>query len=313
MKKIFILLSFLTLTGISNAQDAAAPAAPASAWKKSSQFGINFAGSGFSESWEQTQGGFNNIALGFAFNAKADKAKGKGNWTNDLQLQYGFVRGKFNKTLQTRKSIDRLFFDTKYASKLSKTVNWFVGGNFLTQFTQGVDYNNNNTMISNFLTPGVLSEGVGIEWKPKPFFFVQLGGATLRQTFVNNATVIRNVGDNGKKPVFGVPVGKNSINDMGVNLVAAFDKDVAKNVNLKWRYTGFQVFASPGLNDIDNNPHKALDSRIDATITAKINKYLNVNGTMIYIYDRDIINPITKKEAGGQLTGAFNIGLLYTL
>lgn len=306
MKKGLLTITFALLSIAVSAQDAAKEV-PKDGWKTSNQFGVNLAGAGYNAAWQTSQGGFNSTALGFLINLKADLLKGKGMWTNDFQTQYGFIRGQFDKastSAESRKNIDRLFFETKYARKISGKVNWFAGANLLTQLAKGLDYNKNKSLISNFLTPAVLTEGIGIQWKPVPYFSAELGGATLRQTFVQDADVIKNVGDGGKKPAYGVPFGSKFINDVGVSLVGIFDKDVAKNFNLKARYTGFVVLASSAKTLTPE--HKAIDHRLDLVGTAKLGKYINANVTLIGIRDKDI-------NAKAQISRGLNIGLLYSM
>jgi Protein of unknown function (DUF3078) len=320
MKKLVFTLTLAMASGFTFAQDAAKEA-PKDGWTKSTQFGINLAGAGFNSNWKSKQGGFNNTALGFLLNAKADMLKGKGTWSNDLQMQYGMVRGEFaDSKKETRKAVDRLFFDSKYARKISGNLNWFTGVNFLTQFAEGLDYTKNKQIISNIFAPAVLTEGIGLEYKPVPYLVLQFGGATLRQTFVNNNAVAKNVaGNNKSNGAFGVNVLENGqlisgpkySNDLGFNITTAFDKDIVKNVNLKVRYAGFKVLAQSNATKAYKETaayktHLKLDNRVDAIATAKINKYLNVNGTLILIQDKDIIT-------GWQRSNGFNVGLLYTL
>ncbi|MDP5139976.1 MAG: DUF3078 domain-containing protein, partial [Spirosomaceae bacterium] len=245
-------------------------------WEKNSQLGINFAQASFNDAWQG--GGVNNIAIGLLYNAYGAKHKGKGVWSNDLQFQYGVLR---NKGRNAVKSVDRLFFETKYARSINPKLSWFGSVNFLTQVAPGYNFDANNgdrlAKISNFLAPGFLSEGIGLEWKPVKYFAVQLGGATIRQTFVVDDTVLPAKFAAGESR-YGVAAGKKMLNEAGFQVVAAFDKDIAKNLNLKWRYQAFVAYA-PEVKPIDHN--------INLIATAKVNKYLNVNFTLIGIYDKD--------------------------
>ena len=147
-----------------------------------------------------------------------------------------------------------------------------------------------------------MSEGVGLEWKPKKYFVVQLGGATLRQTFVSNDEVFTNtakdVTEDGKvvKRSYGTEKGK-VLNEMGFQVVAAFDKDIAKNVNLKWRYQGFVAYAPKT---------KPMDHNVMLITTAKVNKYLNVNLTLLGVYDADIVKKF-------QISEGFSAGFVFNL
>jgi Protein of unknown function (DUF3078) len=291
MKKQLPLLFVLTLLFSSNlyAQEAKKDT---SYWKKSSQFGANFSNAGFSD-W--VAGGQNATGFNVFFNTKGEYARDKTTWVNDLQLQYGILDNGSG----TRKSIDRLFFDTKVGRKLSKVWSLVGGLNFQTQFTAGYKYgatSDKDIKISNLFAPAFITEYVGFEWKPKPFFSVVFAPGAFRQTIVSDESVFQKNDKGILQSAYGVPVGKSLQNDVAImQIVAVFDKDVAKNVNLKLRY---QMF-------IDANKPANTDNRLDAKLAAKINKYFSATFDLILLYDDD---------QSFQIQQARNLGLgfLYT-
>ena len=276
------------------AQDVAVAKKDTSYWKTGKQFGLTFNDAGFTENF--SAGGQNSWGINAFLNVKGEYARDKTTWVNDLQLQYGII----NITgTGRRKSIDRIFFDTKVGRKLSK--NWsLVGGfNFQTQFAEGYKYGGNpdksDKLISNLFAPAFMTEYVGFEWKPKPFFNVVFAPGALRQTIVSDDLVREKVGT-VLQPAYGVPAGQSLQNDIGImQIVATFDKDIAKNVNLKFRY---QMF-------MDSKRIANIDNRFDAKLTAKINKYLSTTFDIIMVYDDD---QSTKLQAAHNL----GIGFLYT-
>lgn len=80
--------------------------------EKSSQFGANFSNSGFNGC---AAGGQNATGFNVFIITKGEFARDKTTWVNDLQLQCGILDNGSG----VRKSIDRLFFDTKVGHKLS--------------------------------------------------------------------------------------------------------------------------------------------------------------------------------------------------
>ncbi len=291
MKKNISLLIVLALFITSNlfAQEAKKDT---SYWKKSSQFGANFSNAGFSD-W--VAGGQNATGFNVFFNTKGEYAKDKTTWVNDLQLQYGIL----DNGTGIKKSIDRIFFDTKVGRKFSKT--WsFVGGlNFQTQFTSGFKYgatSDKDIKISSLFAPAFITEYIGLEWKPKPHFNVVFAPGAMRQTFVSDADVFQKNDKGVLQPAYGVPVGDSFKNDVGImQIVATFDKDVAKNVNLKLRY---QLF-------VDANKIGSMDNRLDAKLAAKINKYFSATFDLILLYDDDQSFKIQQARNLG-------LGFLYT-
>lgn len=261
-------------------------------WRKI-EFGANLNQGAFSSNW--TGGGVSSVALGVFFNALNETKKGKDSWRNDFQSQYGIVR---NKGQESRKNADRIFFDTKYNRELSAKWSFFANVNFLSQFAAGYEYSASTDSVayrrkvSGLLSPAYLTEAIGIEYRPAPYFFLDLAPGALRQTIVIDRDLYINTPDQKN---YGVPIGKRVRTEAALlQLVANFDKDVAKGVNLKFRYLLFSSFQHP----------LEIDNRLDAQLTAKINKYVNVNLGAIVVYDKDQSSKI-------QFAQALSIGFLF--
>lgn len=261
------------------------------AWKNI-EFGANLNQGSFSSNW--TGGGVNSIALGLFFNALSEKKSGKNAWRNDFQSQYGVVR---NKGQQSRKNVDRLFFDTKYNRDLTSKWSLFANVNFLSQFAAGYNYSDiddSKRKVSSLLSPAYLTEAIGIEYKPVPYFFIDFAPGALRQTIVTDTDLYVNTPDQKN---YGVPIGKKIRTEAALmQIVANFDKDIAKNVNLKFRYLMYANIKHP----------TNIDDRLDAMITAKINKFINVNLGVILVYDQDQSNTV-------QFAQGLGFGFLYSI
>jgi hypothetical protein len=140
------------------------------------------------------------------------------------------------------------------------------------------------------MSPGYLTESIGFEYKPTGYFDLRLGTGTARQTFVTDTTIYHNQPSN-----YGVPIGHTVKNDLAFQMVALFDKDLAKNVHLNARYALFIPYGeSP----------KFITHRIDAVLSARVNRLINVtiNGTMLY--DKQ-----TARDVQG--TEGLALGILY--
>ncbi|WP_442794168.1 DUF3078 domain-containing protein [Pelobium manganitolerans] len=240
-------------------------------WKTKANFGINLNQAAFSDNW--SGGGVNSIALGSLLNYKAEYNKNGRNFTTEVLLQYGKLK---NKGQLERKTNDRIFWDNKAALPLSKNWNFFGSISFESQFDAGYSYgkdkegNETRKIISKFMSPGYLTESIGFEYKPEKYFSVRLGTGTARQTFLLDTTLYRNNPKN-----FGVEVGKRFKNELAFQGVANFDKDIAPNLNLKARYLLFAAYET--INNIDQ--------RLDATLTAKVNRVVNVTLGATALYD----------------------------
>ncbi|WP_373515528.1 DUF3078 domain-containing protein [Persicitalea sp.] len=301
MKKLFFLsFIFLAITGSSPrifAQDEMLidsirnEMSVDTSWKKKIEFGANLNQGSFSSNW--TGGAVNSIAVGGHLNAVLRYEKGKDSWRNDFQAQYGVVR---NQGQESRKSVDRLFFDTKYGRSISEHWSLIGGVNFLSQFTDGFDYgesaagNPERRKVSGFLAPAFLTESIGFEYNPTDYFFLTFSPGAVRHTFVTDLDLYKTFPKN-----YGVPIGQRVRTEVALmQLIADFDKEVAKNLNLKFRYT---IFAN--IKQLN-----AIDHRLDVNLTAKINKYWNVNLGAIVIYDQD-------QSLAVQFAQSLSIGFLY--
>lgn len=84
---------------------------------------------------------------------------------------------------------------------------------------------------------------------------------------------------------------------LAFQMQAEFNKDIAQNLNLKFRYLMFANYETLDL--------KTIDHRLDIGLTAKVNRFMNVTlgGILIYDYDQD---------TGVQLAEAFSLGISYS-
>ncbi|MBK0381385.1 DUF3078 domain-containing protein [Pedobacter sp. SD-b] len=247
-------------------------------WKTKLSFGINLNQAAFSDNW--SSGGVNSIALGSVLNYKAEYNKKDINLTSEVLLQYGKLK---NEGQLERKTNDRMFFDNKAAMKISKNWSFFGSLSFESQFDLGYSYakdasgNETRKLISKFMAPGYLTESIGFEYKPVKYFSVRLGTGTARQTFLLDTTLYKNNPKN-----FGVPIGKTFRNELAFQAVANFDKDIMPNLNLKSRYLLFAAYEKL----------TGIDQRLDVTITAKVNRIINVTVSATGLYDDDFSNKI---------------------
>jgi hypothetical protein len=261
-------------------------------WRNLTSFGLNINQAAFSENWGA--GGVNSLSLGGQFSYKTDYNKEDKNFASELILQYGTLN---NKGQLARKTIDRIFLDNKVALKMSKSWYFFGSINFESQFDLGFTFskdaqgNEMRTLLSKFMAPGYLTQSFGFEYKPVKHFFLRIGTGTARQTFVLDKDLYLTNPKN-----FGVEPGKTIRNELAFQLVSSYDKDIAKNINLKSRYSIFANYET--LSRIDN--------RLDLTLTASVNRLINVSLAGIILYDDDMASKI-------QASQAMAFGLVYKL
>ncbi len=238
-------------------------------WRNNVIFGLNLNQSAFSNNW--SAGGISSIAIGSNFDYKTEYNKEGKDFTSELILLYGKVK---NRGQVERKTNDRIFWDNKVSIAFAKHWNFYGSVSFESQFDEGFTYASDvtvaPTLISRFMAPGYLTESIGFEYKPVTYFSARFGTGTARQTFVLSNTVY----PNATTDVYGVRYGQKVLNQIAFQVVSNIDRDIAKNINLKARYLIFFPYDTPF----------KMTHRIDATLTAKINRLINVtlNGTLLY-------------------------------
>jgi hypothetical protein len=265
-------------------------------WKKKLVANVNLNQASFSSNWKA--GGINSIGLNSLFNYKANYAHDKVSWDNEIDLLYGFVN---NSGQGYRKTVDRIYLDTKYGYKISSKWSAFTSLSFLSQFNKGYKYEDDATgteralLISDFLAPAFVTSSWGVEYVPVEYFKVRISPFAPRLTIVKDPR--RFTKTVGPEPYGVDSTGTTRWEWLAFQLVADFNKDLAKNVNLKWRYMMFANYETIEM--------KTIDHRVDLTLAIQVSRFINVGlgGILLYDYDQD---------DGAQLSQVFNIGLAYS-
>jgi len=282
---LICLLSLLSLSGFAQNNDSIP-----SPWRRKLEIGLNLNQASFTSNWKG--GGTNNFALGSLVNGSLLYTNAKFTWSNDLQLQYGFQK---NEGQTRRKTQDLVFIDTKAGYDISEKLNLFGAANFVSQFAEGLNYSKDATgnevtrVISRWMAPGYFTQSLGIQYKPVSYFMVRLGALATRQTFVMDPQLSA-VG------AFGVDTGKSVKVDYGYQIVANFDKNLAKNLNLKARYLSFGDYTN----------FQRTNHRLDLIFAARVTRYINTNFTAVMLYDRN-------QDLAVQWSQVFALGLLFQL
>ena len=255
-------------------------------------FALNLNQASFSSNWKA--GGINAFGFNSLFNYQANYKKDRNSWDNDIDLAFGFVN---NSGLGYRKTMDRIFLDTKYGYELGDIWSLFTALNFASQFANGYNYTEDEDaeLISGAFAPAFITGAVGLEYHPVDYFKVRISPFAPRITIVNDPQ--RFVQGVGPEPYGVTPPESVRFEWLAFQLLAEFDKQIYENVNLKWRYMGFANYQTLEA--------RRLDHRLDLDLIAKVGKYMNIGlgGILLYDYDQD---------SKAQLSQVFSIGFLYT-
>jgi hypothetical protein len=261
-------------------------------WKKKLNFSVNLNQASFSSNWKA--GGINAFGFNSLFTYQANYKQDRTSWDNDIDLAFGFVD---NSGLGYRKTIDRIYLDTKYGYELGDIWSLFTSLNFLSQFSNGYNYTDDgqSLLISGLFAPAFITAAVGLEYHPVEHFTVRISPFAPRLTIVQDPA--RFIAGVGPEPYGVVPPETVRYEWLGAQILAEYDKQIYENINLKWRYLMFANY--------ETLEARRLDHRLDVDFVAKVGKYINVGlgGILLYDYDQD-------SEA--QLSQIFSIGFLYT-
>ena len=212
MKRLFTLVSLLTVSlavQAQNTQTAAAEAAAALSqaedipekvekpkyWTNTINAGINF-GQTYLSQW--VAGGYNSVSLTGNVDAKANYTKDKALGNTRLQLEYGQMYSADKPIFQKTK--DRIYFETKWGYETPvKHLAYSASMDFKTQFGKNYAYGTPKefqgdeptkedwliarTLKSGFLAPAYLNIGIGALWTPAPWISLNVaplsGGGVL--------------------------------------------------------------------------------------------------------------------------------------
>ncbi len=304
MKKIFFIIA-IAIGSYSFAQTSDTT----KIWTKGGQIGINASQVGF---YNWSKGGDNNMAGTSFLNLFANRNVDGWSWENKLDLEFGLKRENAE---IWKKTDDRIEINTKLG-KQTQNKNWFYTGylNFKTQFTQGYDYDESESIsISDFMAPAYLTLGPSMDYKPNEYFSAMISPAAYKAVFVLNQR-LADQGEFGVKEAeydatgLLIKNGETIRHEFGANLVLSFKKDIFKNVTLD---TKLDLFS----NYLENPENVDVDWQ--ATLTMKVNDYLNVVFKTHLIYD-DNTNVEWEDEDGvmhkspiTQFKESLAVGLMY--
>ncbi len=274
-------------------------------------FGLTLSFAGSSPNW--SSGGSSNINGNGFVNAFAQVKRSNTSFDNVFRINLGGVSSRQLDNYNTRyrilkKNLDNVFLDCKLGHTVTAEpgMSIFGGLNFQTQLLPGYKYSRNSigrefgTINSSFLSQGQTQFALGMEYKPLPTFFIRMGYITLKQTYVINQSLydIRN------EPIIArVEKGKFLNNQMGVQIQMGIQREFGeqKQLGMKLNYLGFAPYVAETAN---------LDSRIDFALVAKLTKSINVNYTLISIFDKDLVPP---GMSAWQNSWVFGLGYIYKI
>lgn len=251
-------------------------------WKTKAVLNINASQMSL-KNW--SAGGQNSITVNGLASLSADYDKDNMSWENQLDLGYGILQQGKKEQSVLQKTDDKIDFSSKYGQKATDKLYYAALINFKTQFTEGFDYANNDSIaISDFMAPGYLLGAIGMDFKPDKKFSGFIAPLTSKTTFVQNQA-LADSGAYGVEPAVlsetaeVITPGKQIRSEFGGYAKFTYKTELMKNIKLQSKIDLFSNYL--------NNPQN-IDINWDLLINMKVNKYITVSINTLLIYDHDI-------------------------
>jgi len=281
----FVLLTCLIVVTI-QAQEK--KKVPEYGWNNSLVIGLNLSQVSL-HNW--TQGGESSVAWTFLTNGLFNFTQEGYHWKSTLKLTHGRTKiadGEFEKT------DDELFFESVYSKNLGWKVDPYAALQLRTQIAPGYKISTDpqtkverRDQTSGFFDPGYLVEGFGFTYSREDIFSMRLGIA-FKQTFSSQY----GFADDPKTP--------GEIEAMrfqtGLEFGSALRWTVMENVLYTSKLNLFSAFETLDVWDV----------RWDNTVTASVNRYLNVSLNVLLVHE-------IAQTRRTQIKQALAVGFSYSL
>jgi hypothetical protein len=242
-------------------------------WKPEAVVGINLSQVSFSN-W--AAGGEDNLSWNFIGEGKLNYTKDKLAFSNYLKLDYGQskIGGGLNKVIQ-----NDLLYNNRVSYKSGWIFDYYAGANLITQIAPGYDYGSADPVqVTAFFDPADVTESAGLLYDKSEIIKTQLG-LGFHQVFANKFTATSDDPATTEIETAKYETGIESI----TNLKLTLDKNILWTSYLRL----FSAF----------DRLQTWDVRWDNTVTASVNSWLNVNFTLLMVYNKAQIEKTQIKEA----------------
>lgn len=251
-------------------------------WQPAAVISINFSQIAFSN-W--TKGGTNAIAwTGSAAGGADYKTE---NWTsrNILKVAYGRTRLGASDFQTTD---NELFLENVISKNIKWAVDPYFSNTVRTAVAPGYNYKADPAVeIADFFDPGYITQSLGFTYDKLEHFQTRLGFA-VQEIITNRHTQYSDDTTTTEIERFKV--------ETGLESVTTGEFNVAENLLMQSKLRLFSRFESMDVWDV----------RWDNALVAKVNDWLNVNFTYLFIYEK-------AQSLTAQMKQALQVGITYTL
>ncbi len=260
-------------------------------WRKGGIYGLNIS-QGSLSNW--AAGGDNfSLSVNSMLSLYAFYKKEKHSWDNTFDFNLGYVN---TTSLGSRKNDDRFDLLSKYGYALTSKLNLAGIFNLRSQFFKGFTFPDNvKTYASNFMAPGYVLLGLGLDYRPTKNLSIFVSPITARWVIVRDTAL-------SNKGLYGVTPGKKSNLELGAFATINYLKEISKNITYKGRLDLFSNYR--------HNPQN-VDLFMSNMLNARISKVISATWGLDLIYDDDVrlFGP-NQTSPGLQVKSLVGIGLL---
>lgn len=199
------------------------------------------------------------------------------------RIKYGLI---WNDENGVRTNLDLIETNSKLNHKAFGKFDFSAILLFKTQLSHGFTYaaDGSRTLVSKFMSPGILTVGFGLDYKPNKKTSINFSPLSYKGTFVIDTTGVK--GKDAVDPAkYGIPAGKKAKNEPGTSFMITNEFKPFTNITMTNR---LQLFTS-----YVNNPQN-IDVDWEMIVTARLNWFTDVRLNTHLIFDDDtksIVDP----------------------
>lgn len=237
-------------------------------WKKGGLYSLNLS-QGSLDNWAAGGDKFS-LAVNSLLSMYAFYKKDKYSWDNTFDFNLGYIKIT---SLGSRKNDDRFDLLSKYGYAIAPKLSVSALFNLRSQFFKGYTYPNNvKTFASNFMAPGYILLGLGLDYKPTKHLSIFFSPSTARWVIVRDTAL-------SNKGLYGVEPGKKSNFEFGAFVSVNYLKEFNKTLTYKGRLDLFSNYK--------HNPQN-IDLYMTNALNIKFSKVLSATWSVDLIYDDDV-------------------------
>lgn len=211
--------------------------------------------------------------------------------SNFGRIKYGLV---WNDENGVRKNLDLIETNSKLNHKAFGKFDFSAILLFKTQLSNGFTYaaDGSKVLVSKFMSPGILTVGLGLDYKPNKKTSINFSPLSYKGTFVMDTTGVKGL-DAVDQTKYGIPFGKKARNEPGSSFMITNEYKPFTNITMTNRLQLFTNYL--------NNPQN-IDVDWEMIVTAKLNWFTDVRLNTHLIFDDDTKSLIDPEDPNSRKT-----------